>query len=175
MIELSLVRDLVAIASFIIALTYYVLNIKNQRETRQTQLFIQLYQTKSDQAGLLNWFKLLNMEWKDNDDFLQKYSRVTHPEYLALIESQISFYEGLGVLMKDNKIDSKTVYKLLGRRILMLWAKMHSIIQEWREMDHGPGPDYSEYFEYLVEEMVKIRKQKGLPMYEGRLEPKSIV
>ena len=63
------------------------------------------------------------------------------------------------------------VYKLVGRRILILWAKMGNMIKGWRSMDHGPGPDYAKPFEYLAEEMMKIRKHEGLPLYEGRLQP----
>jgi len=171
MVELSVIRDLVAIAGVFIGLTYYILNIRNQRENRKAQLFMQLYQRKFDQQGLENWFNLLNMEWEDFDDFNHKYNRQSNPEIYALIESQISFYEGLGVLMQEKKIDPDMVYKLVGRRILILWAKMRDMIKGWRLMDHGPGPDYAEPFEYLVGEMIKIRKLKGLPLYEGRLDP----
>jgi predicted Holliday junction resolvase-like endonuclease len=72
MVELSVVRDLVAIASFIIALTYYILNIQNQRETRKTQLVMQIYQTKADHQGIRNYFEMINMEWSDPEDFKQK-------------------------------------------------------------------------------------------------------
>lgn len=171
MIELSFVRDLVAIASFLIALTYYILNIHNQRETRKTQLFMQIYQAKSDQQGILNYFEMLEMDWNDPEDFREKYHT---PEHLALVETHLSYYEGLGVLLGEKKIDANTVYKLMGRRILQVWAKFEGMINHWRAMDYGPGPDYGDYFEYLNGEMVKIRKQKGLPMYEGRLEPKPL-
>jgi hypothetical protein len=144
MVDLSAVRDIVAIVGVLIALTYYILNIQNQRETRKTQLVMQIYQSKTDHQGLLNYFEIIDMEWSDPEDFKLKYQT---PEQLARIEGHLSFFDGLGVLLRDRKIYADTVYNLTGRRILLVWAKFEDMIRYWREMDYGPGPDYGEPFE----------------------------
>ena len=63
MIELSVVRDLVAIASFVVALTYYVINIRHQRETRQAQTFLQVFNNFTSKEfreanGVIDEFKI---------------------------------------------------------------------------------------------------------------------
>ncbi len=72
--------------------------------------------------------------------------------------------------MKDNIVDVNMVYRMLGLRIIMMWYKFEPIIKELRKMavgqgpDYGPGPDYLEHFEWLANEMVKMRKLKGYPL-----------
>jgi len=81
MIELSTIRDIVAIASFIIALSYYILNIQNQRQTRQTQIFMNLYETYSSKEFRTNMTEIRSWEWETPDEFYEKYGeRKYNPE-----------------------------------------------------------------------------------------------
>jgi hypothetical protein len=86
----------------------------------------------------------------------------------------MSYFEGLGVLVRGNMVDVNTVYNMMGRRIVSIWMKYETVIKGLRKLvDPGPGPDYCENFEYLANEIIKIRLQKGLPLYEYLMHPTS--
>ena len=84
MIDLSVIRDLVAIFGVIAGFSYYVLTVranqrnqKQQLEARRLEMFMRLHQSKYDQKGLENIFMLMNLEWDDIDDYMQKYGGIT--------------------------------------------------------------------------------------------------
>jgi hypothetical protein len=69
MIELGMVRDLVAIFGVIAGFSYYVMNVRNTRknqelqlETRQAQLFTQIFLTRNTSESVSNYFEVLNWE-----------------------------------------------------------------------------------------------------------------
>ena len=157
----------------IIALTYYALTIRNQTKSRQTQIFMQLHEEKYDREGLEVFFDLQNWDWEDYDDYQRKYGPYTHPELAALMESQVSYFEGLGILVQDGMVDINIVYKIAGRRINQLWHQFEAVIKEIRKMARGPGSDYAESFEYLATEVIKLRRQNGLELFEDRIHPTS--
>lgn len=169
-IDLSIIFAGLSITASII---YYASVLRNQNKTRQTQTFLQLHEAKYDHEGLEAFFKLQNRDWDDFEDYMEKYGPYTHPEETAMYESQVSYMEGLGILVQEGMVDINIVDKLTGRRILQTWQKFEQIIKEVRLMQPGPGPDYCESFEFLASEIIKIRKKKGLTIYEDRFHSTS--
>ena len=164
---------IVSSVGMIIALTYYALTIRNQTKSRQTQIFMQLHEEKYDREGLEAFFDLQNWHWEDYDDYQKKYGPYTHPELAAIMESQTSYFEGLGILVQDGMVDINIVYRIAGRRINQLWYQFEAVIKEIRKMARGPGSDYAESFEYLATEVIKLRRQNGLQLFEDRIHPTS--
>ena len=173
MIGLSTVRDLVAIFGVIAGFTYYVLTVRNAQKARQTQTLMQLYQTRYSPEGVKRLWSIMSMEWTDFDDWMKKYSpsRNTDSDNSAMSTSSWNFYDGLGILVKKNIVDIETVYSMLGIRILMVWFKCETLIKGLRSME--PGKDYLENFEYLANEMIRIRRQRGVQLPLARLHPTS--
>ena len=130
MVDLSLVRDLIAIASFIIALTYYILNIQHQQKTRQTQMFMQIYQRWSNTETSQQVWEMINWEWEDVEDYRNKYG-TKHPEKISMSQSHFNYYDGLGLLLKKKSVDRDTVYQTLGRRIIIFWFKRFADERGW--------------------------------------------
>ena len=95
------------------------------------------------------------------------------PEFTAKMESQMSYFEGLGVLLKNKMVDLNTVYDMMGSRIVSIWIKYETVIKGLRAIERGPGPTYSENFEYLANEMIEIRKQRGLHLFPQHQHPTS--
>ncbi len=175
MIELSTIRDLVAIASLIIALSYYVLNIRNQRETRQAQLFMQLFQSRYNEDGVKRFWKSVLMEWDDYDDWMKRYGPFENPEVtdeLANLTAEWNYFDGLGVLLKDKMLDENTVYRMIGVRVLMMWFSSEVLIENIRHQEGtGGGADYMEGFEFLANRMIEVREKKGIPLPIGWIHP----
>ena len=160
--------------SISLAAFYYINTLRNAQKTRQIQMFMQLYESKYDQEGLEALFTLMYLEWEDFDDYMEKYSPVTGDTKIAvMMESQVSYMDGLGLLVKNIEVDLETVYNVAGRRVLLLWFKLETLIKSFREPVWGM-PEYAENFEYLAYEMIRIRRQKGLPIpYLVYLHPTS--
>jgi len=75
----------------------------------------------------------MNLEWENFDDYMEKYSGVRgHYEIAAALESWISYFDGLGILVKDNVIDLDMVYNIAFSRILFIWFKFETIIKGFR-------------------------------------------
>jgi hypothetical protein len=154
------------------SLLYYASVLRNTSRAQQIQMLQRLHDSKSDKEGLEHFFELMWLEWSDFDDYMSKYSPRNNPKTSSIMESQLSYLDGLGVLVKNNVVDLETVYDITGRRIIMIWFQFESVIDGLRKgPDFGPGPDYCESFEYLAEEMIKIRNRRGQPLPIYYLHP----
>ena len=56
----------------IASILYYSNVLRNADQTRKTQMFMQLHQSKYQQNGLESIFRLMNLEWEDYDDYMKK-------------------------------------------------------------------------------------------------------
>ena len=178
-----MIRDLVAIFGVIAGFTYYILTVRNAQKARQAQMFSQLYQTRFSPEGIYRFWRIMLLTFDSFEDYLQKWGPYEHPEVteeLRLISASWAFYDGLGKLLKDNMLDVKTVYDLLGLRSLMVWYKYEMIIKNIRIMggaqahqQEGAGLDYMKYFEYLADEMARLRLERGVGLPLSWLNPNS--
>ena len=64
-----------------LAAFYYISTLRNaqrtqemQLETRQTQIFMQIYQQLNSEDSFRTWAELMNIECENYDDFLRKYA-----------------------------------------------------------------------------------------------------
>jgi hypothetical protein len=150
MIELSVIRDLVTIAGVVIALGYYIINIRNQKETRQAQLFMQIYSRWQDDSFVAKHDQFLSYEFKDLDDFLEKYGS----EGLNVGRVIGRYYEGIGVLVKRGLVDISLVDDLMSGTIIRVWEQMEPIMRDWRIRDNFP--QYGEFIEYLYHQVKTV-------------------
>lgn len=68
--------------------------------------------------------------------------------------------DGIGYLLKQNLIDLESAYHLMqGTYVITSWLQWGPIIEKQREQ---MGPDYMIWFEYLADEMSKMRESRGL-------------
>ena len=98
-------------------------------------------------------------EWKDYDDFNEKYGPNNNPEDYASFLVLITYFEGVGVLVKRGLINADFVDDLLSGLIIRLWEKYETYIISLREIRQWP--QFAEYVEYLYNEMIRIRAKKG--------------
>jgi hypothetical protein len=138
------------------------LNAQQQAvETRQAQLFMQIYQEMSSQEHYIRSNELLHMEWEDWDDYVRKYGSDNNPEAYALRCSMWYRLNGVGLLVKAGLIDVERVFDLMSETILWQWEKWGDIIIMIREKYNNPG--YMAGFEFIAEEMVKESESRGYP------------
>ena len=171
MIELSVVRDLVAIFGVIAGFSYYVLTVRNAQktreltlkaqeqsaDTRQAQLLMQIYNNLREDKFNTQYVELQRKyEFRDYDDFMEKLG--DDVEFRAMINSVCGFFEGVGVLVYRNFLDPQLVDDLMSSYIFQTWEKIGPYIKERRLRINRP--ELWDKFEYLYEEIMKIYIQE---------------
>lgn len=163
-VTLQMVRDVVTIFGVIGGFTYYFITVRNQNKNRKAQLLMGLYEAYRSPEFRTQWSKVINQEWSDFDDFWEKYGRDTNPEAWVNWISVISYFHGIGVLLKQGLIDIVLVEELLVNIIFISWARMGPILKGFRENvaghrfgGQGRSSRYDPYsgFDYLYSELKK--------------------
>ncbi len=142
------------------AAIYYTMTLRNQSETRQAQLFMQLFQSFINKDWLSDNWELMAMEWKDLPDFYSKYDSSIDVENFAMRFRAWFFLDGIGLLMKKRLVDKEIVYHLMGGYWgIWIWEKFQDVIKHQREYNNLP--ELCVWLEYLSQEMKKMRTQRG--------------
>ena len=176
MIELGMIRDIVTIFGVIAGFTYYVLTVRNAQktrelslkaqeqalETRQTQIFMQIYQQFNTEEKYISWAELVNLEINDYDEYLQKYDSSVNTAHFGK-RSQIWYsFNTIGVLLRQGIIEPDFVHQVqLDILAIVMWEKWENIIRETRVRENMP--DLWEGFEYLYDEMKRLRSGRDYP------------
>lgn len=157
MIELSVIRDLVAIFGVITGFSYYVLTVKNaqrnqqqQLETRQAQLFSQYHLRFNEDFDKYNNIAMI-WEYENLDDFNTKYGRIENPALWGDFLRLTSFLEGLGVLVKRDLTSIELVNDLMSGFIVRFWEKYKPYTMEIRSRYNWPNA--YEHIEYLYNQI----------------------
>jgi hypothetical protein len=132
---------------------------QNQLETRQAQLFMNIYETYSSKQYQKDRERMFVIwEFEDFDDFFNKYGADVNPEDHAIWDMFTSHFEGIGVLVKRGLIDSSLVYDLMYGSIIRFWDKFEPILLGLRELS---GPKTWEDIEFLKNEMLRLQEQEN--------------
>jgi hypothetical protein len=163
MVEMTLpiILQIIQTVSLVVGIIYYLTIMRNAQNTRQTEMFMRLYQSRSDKENSQTLWDLMGMEWENLDEYYEKYSPQTNPEDAATRIAYWSMLDSLGMLVTDKVVDKNTVYRMMGRRVMMIWYKFETVIKDTRVRPGGPGPGYMEELEVLAYEMIEIAKKKG--------------
>ena len=168
MIDLQTILTYLTLISIPVGVVYHIVTLRNTRknqelqlETRQAQFFIQTYQSVVTPEIQRVWGEVLEWEWTDFDDFAEKYYRnpIRRGEWIS---ANLTI-DILGLMLKENLMDPELLFEMeqhgtRGGRVL--WFKFESIIREMRRRENNP--ELMRNFEYFVEEMIRLRKLKGL-------------
>ena len=156
MVDVYEISAVVAAAGVLVGVVYYILDMRHQRQVRQTDLVMRLYSTFGSREHMEAYRGTMTMEFKDYDEFIKKYPSGTLES--TMVGTVCAFYEGVGVLLHRKLIDIDLVDDLFSTPIIQIWEKMEHFVQEGRK--RWKRPQIWEWFEYLYNEMKK-REQKG--------------
>ena len=158
-VSIQMIRDTAAILGVIVAVGYYILNIQNQRETRQAQLFMQLFDKYIEKERWRNGWELLQMEWDNIEDFFDRYDSAVDMDNFEKRYNIWSYFDGMGMLLKKGLVDKEMIYYLMGGYgAFWTWNKFKDIIKASRIRMNNP--DHFAMFEYLAGEMQKMKQQR---------------
>jgi hypothetical protein len=167
----------------LVGVYYYITTIRtNQRnqeltlkaqehatETRQLDIYMKLKLMQTDPEWMRTFFEVSALEWEDFDDFARKYSHTENPEEAGKRFAVWNYWESLGYILSRGVIDPDTVFDMFGNSCINNWIQFEPIIRGFREKDGVP--EMWKWFEYLADEMKKVREQRGLPEYTPSWRP----
>ena len=149
MIELSTVRDLVAIFSFIIGLSYYIMVLRNQQKSRQIQII--------SSAKFPTEWEFMNWEIKSYDEFMSAYGLEANPNGWNQFMIWFNLLEGFGVYVREGLLDVRLICLTSGGTIVESWERYQGIFEEGRIRYNRPR-DWIEA-EYLYKRVVEYFKK----------------
>jgi hypothetical protein len=146
MLDIPSVSAVVAALGVIVGVVFTVLQLRDLVKTRQTDLVIRLYSTRTSKEFQESWKKVMAKEQEDYHDYEKWY------EWSDFIKVGV-FFEGIGILLHRKLIDIRLVDDLFSYIIRTTWEKMKPIEEDVRK--HNNAPQIAEWFEYLYNEMNK--------------------
>ncbi len=158
LIDIQATYYLVAATGVLVAALYYIYNVRislktarTTLETRQTQLFMQLFAQYNNKDFMYDFAKVAyDVEYRNLEEWTRKYGSTGDREYWASWARVGRFFDGIGILVRRGLIDIDLVIDELRELILFSWDKMKPWVYEVRvEMK---SPNTWGNFEYLAEE-----------------------
>ena len=154
MVAIAEISAVVAAASVLVGVVYYVLTIRHQSKMRQTDLVIRLADGMRSAEVVAAFADMHQAEFKDYDDFVNKYgmpfSKSPVPMSFVMVGN---LFEEVGVLFSNRLLDAHLVHQLFP--VSTAWEKMEPIIKGLRTKYRVQT--YYEWFEYLYNEMKKYQ------------------
>jgi hypothetical protein len=152
-----------------LAVFYYINTLRYQSRARKTEMFMRLFERRNTTEVTRNFFRHMQTQWDDYEDYMQKYDSAVNPESAAIRNSHWAWYDGLGLLLRDGLVDRETVYSLQGIPCLLVWFKWETVLKGIRK--GTLGEDWMESFEYLANEMIRMRQERGKTLPVELLHP----
>ena len=102
---------------------------------------------------------LMNLEWVDYDDWTSKTKTGT-----AFLDASLiwRYMECVGFIVKSKLLDAEKYYGINGDTVIKVWDKFSGVIETQRRLYEMP--DRFSGFEYLADEMKRIREQRGFKL-----------
>ncbi|MFH0850845.1 MAG: hypothetical protein V1924_07900 [Candidatus Bathyarchaeota archaeon] len=101
---------------------------------------------------------LFNWEFKDHADFYRKYGAHVDPVEHSKMDFMLSYYQGIGLLVRRNLIDPELVYQLMRYGIIAFWDKVKPVVEGDRA--RLKVPNMFENVEYLYDLLKSFREKE---------------
>ena len=158
MVSLEVIAILLSGISISASLFYYANVLQNQNKTRQTQLFMTLYEVYRSIEFRRQWYSTSSWTWSSHEEFLSKYGAENNVEAFSVLHSVLGFFEGVGMLVKRGDIDIEMVEDLLDIPAVIVWNRFKDFVYGSREK--RDWPQLFSNFEYLINQIEERKNQK---------------
>jgi len=164
--EIQFAYYMLAATGVLVAAIYYIISLRYNMKAREMEIFRLVTSDFSSEQGIQRYATMMNMEWKDYEDFMEKYGQ-SNPEMFGKWVSQFLGWENMGVLIKSKVVTAERIYITGGIGPILAWEKFKDVIQRRRDVTWGR--DYLSNAEFLAQEMLKI-KIRNDPGFKDKLE-----
>jgi len=123
-----------------VAAIYYIVSLRSQNQTRQAQLFMQLYSQVSSNKEFFEHIMQHMMVWqyKDFEDFEAKWGTEANPEENTWWHLDINFLESVSILVNRGLVPVDLVESWMGFWIIGFWEKYGPYVHEFRVRHNDP-------------------------------------
>jgi hypothetical protein len=160
MVDFQSLSITLAALSFVVAATYYAINLREIRRSRRITLTTTVLEPFMTVEGNQLVMDLQTLTWNDLDDYKRKYDHRVNPENYAKRAAMWNRCEAIGMLFREGLLDLKTLYGGSGGVLTSLWFKWKPIIEMYRETDFDARA--YEDFEYLAEKLLEYTTARGM-------------
>lgn len=126
---------IVSVLGLAVSITYYAMVLRNQNRTRQAQLFMQIFNRFNETEFLEAWDKWFTLEYSSAEEGLRVFEDL---ENIRLRRKLGAFFEGVGVLVREDLVDIRIVANLMAGIVHQFWMTIMPYIDEWREAYNHP-------------------------------------
>ena len=160
-LDIQTISVVIASASVIGSVVYYLIETKHERRLRQTESIIRLspwfnIDAKEIQEAINS---VCSTEYIDYEDYLAKYAGKPEQTALKLLGN---YFEGVGLLVYMKLVEMDIVFNFWGDVAESVWDDNEELVNGMRK-DTGT-PFTFQYWEFLVKEIKKrkitLRKNK---------------
>jgi len=155
--EIQFAYYMLAATGVLVAAIYYIISLRYNMKAREMELCRLVTSDYASEQGLQRYATIMNMEWKDYDDFMEKYG-YSNPEMFGKWASQFLAWENMGILIKNKVVTAEKLYSTGGFGAIRAWEKYKDIFQSRRGV--AWGRDYMSNAEFFAQEMLKIKTKR---------------
>ena len=146
----------------LVGIAYYLIIMRNsqraqrlQLETRQAQMFMQIYNQVQDPVQRKAGIHISNLEWNSFEEFAVLFDpeKPENAENFEAMSTLIAYYEGVGVLVREGLLDIRWVTLLMAGRTRRLWEKFAPYADDVRRITGQPR--WASEWEYLYHELMR--------------------
>ena len=167
MIDLQAVLTYLTLIAVIVGVFYHVLTLYNTRknqqhqlETRQAQLFMQLY-SRMDDEFMDSWHELNTTKIDSFEDYWELYDPDKDRARYRRLMNVMTFFSGIGVLLREELLDVRPISFIVGAPARHTWEKLLPAVEGVRS-HYGSEQVWSQT-EYLYNELMKFIEEN--PQY----------
>ena len=158
--EIQAIYYMVAATGVLVAAAYYVMtlrttqrNSKSALETRQAQLYMQIYnEFKSKEMSEAD-YDIIHLELRTIDDWKRLLEDKTR---YAAWNQWAGYYEGIGVMVRENLLEVRFVAELFSGPFIWFWEKFRPMFTMMRRELNFPRAGVE--MEYLYDKIMEYSR-----------------
>jgi len=158
MVDITEISAVVAATGIVVGVVYYILDLRHTTRAREMETCRLVVSDYISEQAVKRWATMMNMQWKDNKDFMEKYNYQSNPEMFGIWTSWFLAWEMMGILVKSKVVRAEEMQDLGGFSAIFAWDKFKDIIQGLRGFTWGQ--DGLSNAEFFAQEMLKIKMKK---------------
>jgi len=151
LVDIQTVSIVIASASVVAGVVYYVLQLRHQTKMRKTDLVTNLYSIYSSEGFQKEWHTFMTEELGTLKAYQEKFGVEFPPSAV--------FFNEVGILLEKGLIDVDLVNSLFGGVIPRYWKKCKPFLETCRREINQPK--LGRGLEYLGNEIQKLQSKKG--------------
>ncbi len=156
MITLEQIIYIIPIVGLTASIFYYAMVIRNQNRTRQAQLFMQIT-NRMDEEFMDAWHELNTTELNSFEDYWGLYDPDKDRERYSRLMRVLTFYSGIGVVLREGFINIRPVVFLIGAPARYTWEKLMPVVEGVRR--HYGSRQVWTQTEYLYNRIIRYLEE----------------